>query len=645
MGLLFLIFPFFLFSQTLVYVDADANGSNNGNSWANAYTELRLALANTTCGVATEFRIAQGTYFPTSGTDRNASFTLCNNWKLVGGYASGGGTLNPLNFPTRLSGDIGVEGNLNDNVYHVIRITNADETLQLEGLQIIDGNASGTGEDDKGGGVYINGSGLNNSATPSFKTCIFRGNKARNGGAVYNNGTNNGEVKSRFDNCLFIENQGDIGGAVYNIAGNNGKSSPVFTSCTFLTNTAQFSGGAINESSSGGGVIGATYLDCLFEDNWAVQFNGGAMSASGFDGNFGYYVDRCRFNNNRAGDNGGAVYALTPKSSFSNSIFTNNQAARGGAFYISNTIADNTLLSLNNTFYGNTGSGAVVFYDQTNAGVASANFTNCIIWGNASVAGTSGNGNVGHINISNSIIQGGSWQGSGNSNSFSDPLFINAPDNLRLNVNSPAVNSGNNNVPVFADLDGNLRPQGGTLDLGAYESAVSADGLSLDWVSFNVKQQEQSTRLDWTTANEKDNLGFQIERANANHNFSIIGEVKAKNTAFARYSFIDKNPLSGINYYRIVQRDTDGTITYSAVQSVFFDKNNTVQVFPNPTANFIQITGLKNENIIVQLFDMQQQLISQTTDLQQIKLPNSGVYMLKIYQNQQLIKVEKVVRY
>lgn len=646
-GLLFLVFPFFLSAQNIVYVDTEANGNNNGTSWINAYNELRVAIANTTCGVATEFRIAEGKYLPTNTLDRNASFILCNNWKLVGGYPTGGGngTTNPLNFPSILSGNIGTENNLTDNAYHVIRITNTNETLQLEGLQIADGNASGAGDDDKGGGVYIDGSGQNNSSNPLFTNCVFRNNQARNGGAVYNYGAMEGEVRPRFDNCFFIQNQSDIGGAIFNAAGNNGNASPIFTDCTFFENTAQFNGGAINESSDGGGFIGSNYFDCTFDKNWAVQFHGGAIASSGFNGDFNYNVDRCRFVNNLAGDRGGAVYALTPKSSFSNSEFVSNQATRGGVFYVFNTTSSLTLLSLNNTFHDNQGSGGVIFYEQNSTAQAGADFINCIIWGNTSVAGTSGTVNVSHINISNSIIQGSSWLGGGSNNIFSDPMFKDAPNNLSLNSNSPAVNSGNNNVPVFVDLRGISRPQGGTLDIGAYEFSLSQDGLSLDWVNFTAQQQQQEVILHWATANEKDNLDFVIERANSNQDFTAIGQVKAKNTVTARYRFVDKTPLIGNNLYRIAQRNMDGTTTYSTIQSVDYDYKNTVQIFPNPTTDKLQVTGVHQENIQVEVYDLQQRLILQTTDLQYINLPKAGLYTLKIYQNNQLIKVEKVVRY
>jgi hypothetical protein len=71
------------------YVDASATGSNDGSSWANAYTNLSLALAFSSFG--TQLWIAEGTYLPTAGTDRSQSFTLRDGVSLYGGFPLGGG--------------------------------------------------------------------------------------------------------------------------------------------------------------------------------------------------------------------------------------------------------------------------------------------------------------------------------------------------------------------------------------------------------------------------------------------------------------------------------------------------------------------------------------------------------------------------
>jgi len=135
-----------------------------------------------------------------------------------------------------------------------------------------------------------------------------------------------------------------------------------------------------------------------------------------------------------------------------------------------------------------------------------------------------------------------------------------------------------------------------------------------------------------------------VERARPGQSFVTIGRVNATNKATARYQFVDKNPAVGPQLYRIALRNHAGERVYSALQSVVI-ANEAIRIFPNPTSGTVQITDPDQRAVRVELYDFQQRLLSQTTDLQSIELPGAGVYFVKIYAGQQLLKVERVVRY
>jgi hypothetical protein len=68
-----------------VYVDAIAPGpGHNGSSWTKAYLTRQQALGSAVAGETID--VAQGTYTPTSGTDRTATFQLIDGVSILGGY-------------------------------------------------------------------------------------------------------------------------------------------------------------------------------------------------------------------------------------------------------------------------------------------------------------------------------------------------------------------------------------------------------------------------------------------------------------------------------------------------------------------------------------------------------------------------------
>jgi len=69
--------------MAIIYVKSGSTG--NGSAWNNAYRSLASALTAAQAG--DKIWVAAGTYKPTTGTDRTASFTLKNNVGIYGGFA------------------------------------------------------------------------------------------------------------------------------------------------------------------------------------------------------------------------------------------------------------------------------------------------------------------------------------------------------------------------------------------------------------------------------------------------------------------------------------------------------------------------------------------------------------------------------
>ena len=92
-----------------IYVSATAVGENNGSSWANAYTDLQAALIRSNPGDS--LFVAAGTYKPTTGTSRAATFNIPAGVLVYGGFAGNEANLAARDLSagneTILSGDLG----------------------------------------------------------------------------------------------------------------------------------------------------------------------------------------------------------------------------------------------------------------------------------------------------------------------------------------------------------------------------------------------------------------------------------------------------------------------------------------------------------------------------------------------------------
>ena len=241
------------YDNKVYYVDEDATGADTGLSWADAFTDLQDALA--AAEADDEVWVAEGSYRPTSGSDRSVGLQLKSDVGVYGGFAGTETARTQRDWAanvTTLSGDIGVVDDNADNSYHVVRgVTGAT----LDGFVITGGNANGSGADSNGGGMH------NSGASPTVANCIFSNNQATSyGGGMYNR-----NASPQLTNCLFVNNTATsyYGGAVYNNA-----SSPSLTNCTLSGNTAVKGGAMANMD-----VSMPAIKNCIFWGNTAGTGN------------------------------------------------------------------------------------------------------------------------------------------------------------------------------------------------------------------------------------------------------------------------------------------------------------------------------------------------------------------------------------
>lgn len=102
----------------------------------------------------------------------------------------------------------------------------------------------------------------------------------------------------------------------------------------------------------------------------------------------------------------------------------------------------------------------------------------------------------------------------------------------------------------------------------------------------NYRSASSEALLTWTTEQEWNSFGFEIERSSNGRNFQRIATIAAagQSTAAKTYSFTDALNQTGneVIYYRIKLLDRDGTYQYSPVARITFNLKNPAQISPNP---------------------------------------------------------------
>ena len=146
------------------------------------------------------------------------------------------------------------------------------------------------------------------------------------------------------------------------------------------------------------------------------------------------------------------------------------------------------------------------------------------------------------------------------------------------------------------------KPVSGDEDIDGLRVATSWSQapLPVELTSFTANVLDNAVVLDWQTATEVNNYGFEIQRKILNQvqndsQWNKIGFVNGHGNSNSpkSYSFTDNSAISGKYSYRLKQIDIDGKYEYSNVVEVTIsapDKFELLQNYPNPFNPTTQIS-------------------------------------------------------
>jgi len=153
------------------------------------------------------------------------------------------------------------------------------------------------------------------------------------------------------------------------------------------------------------------------------------------------------------------------------------------------------------------------------------------------------------------------------------PEVTNSSTNGQDIINAIAMRQGGQTYSIMVD--------------GIRVSTTWDNLVPVELTSFTVSALNNSVTLNWSTASELNNSGFEIQRTVMGNEFVTIGFLNGYGTTTEAktYSFVDYNIVVGNYSYRLKQVDFDGTFSYSSELDVVVSSPTQFELaqnFPNP---------------------------------------------------------------
>ncbi|NII28477.1 T9SS type A sorting domain-containing protein [Pseudoflavitalea sp. X16] len=446
--------------------------------------------------------------------------------------------------------------------------------------------------------------------------CIWFGRHGTSSNIAYEGRTNGTLVQTYTNTTSIIANGTHQMQEVIQQGGTAGTTSPV---TYYRAGTAWTSGGTYGSITyvPAAANRGSNYIG---RSNWAAdEYYNGYMSEILFynifmnttrriilenylSASWGITVANSRYTTPAVGDYGTNLVGIGYTSASDHFLTDVNGSTDGLGFSSGATASD----------FLNTAGYVMAAHDgQTNSVNSSINISgignNLYKWNRSWNIQKTGGNSTGNISIRFNFSD---YNGSSPNSTYSYALLYNATDGSFTSGTNQL--KGNNDV-ITGDIV-SFSVNAANLPAGYYTLVWSTSAvLPVELTSFTATPKNNSSLLQWSTAQETNSSHFEVQRSVDGTTYSTIGQVAARgnSTAVSWYSFTDPNPIAGRNYYRLKIIDNKGAVNYSAIRVV--DREGAAaapEVYLTASGSSLHINGLTATGMVtVRMFNAAGQLV------------------------------------
>ena len=170
-------------------------------------------------------------------------------------------------------------------------------------------------------------------------------------------------------------------------------------------------------------------------------------------------------------------------------------------------------------------------------------------------------------------------------------------------------------------------------------TTFSIANLPVTLKNFNAKEEGSLVNLNWATTEETNSDYFDIEHSRNAKEWLSIGKVASngESKTLKDYQFQHKQPVSGLNYYRLKMVDKDQTFAYSKMNSVQFKEDDN-GLFPNPVDQVVFFKNADLENLShIQILNNSGKVVYETA-----KIGEAGVNIAHLPAGSFVVKLLKM---